>query len=117
MDPYDEKTRLNDSIQERKRSSSQTKGQFWTKARVAFVIAGLTIGICVLLCVCSYQAMYIYGNSIKVTIPKDTSTTMTYSQPMKFSNKLPEKLTSMATSTNGNQPQYQCRHRLISLKN
>ena len=61
MDPYDEKTRLNEGIQECKRSPSQTKGQFRTKTKVAFVIAGLTIGICVLLGVCSYQAVYIYG--------------------------------------------------------
>ena len=61
MDPYDEKTRLNESIQECIRSSSQTKGQFRTKTKVTFVIAGLTIGICILLGVCSYQAVYIYG--------------------------------------------------------
>lgn len=61
MDPYDEKTRLNESIQECKRSPIQTEDRFRTKTKVAFVIAGLTIGICILLVVCTYQAVYIYG--------------------------------------------------------
>ena len=68
MYPYNEKTRLNESIQESKRYPSQTKGQFRSKTKVAFVIAGLTIGICILLGVCSYQAVYIYGKNKKYEI-------------------------------------------------